>query len=82
MPYLVDAEGKIVGHVLIPRGHYIGQIRGFGRRNWRTVTGRCRTDKGAMARAVKAMKREDHRARVLFIDLKGQLRLELYRSRK
>ena len=58
-------------HINIPRGYYIGQVRRYGAKRWRTVTGHCKTDKGAMERAVASMQRDDKRARVLFIDRSG-----------
>lgn len=58
-------------HISIPRGHYIGQVRRRGAKRWRTVTGKCRSDTAAMAKAARAMDREDKRARVLFIDTSG-----------
>lgn len=57
-------------HILVARGHYIGQVRRAGARRWTTVTGGCRSAEGAMARAAAKMK--GHlRARVLFIDNSG-----------
>ncbi len=58
-------------HINIPRGHYIGQVRSFGAKRWRDVTGKCKTEKAAMVRAVLAMSKNDKRARVLFIDSSG-----------
>lgn len=58
-------------HINIPRGHYIGQVRRRGARRWRTVTGKCRSETAAMAKAAIAMGRDDKRARVLFIDNSG-----------
>jgi len=57
-------------HILIPRGHYIGQVRGMGCRRWQTVTGRCRSAESALSKAALKM-RNHHRARVLFIDSSG-----------
>jgi hypothetical protein len=54
-------------HIYAPSGDYIGQVRKYGARRWRTVTGKCRTDKGAMERAVASMQKNDKRARVLWI---------------
>lgn len=54
-------------HILRVRGHYIGQVRGIGCRNWRTITGKCRSAQGALARAVAQMGRDDKRARALLI---------------
>lgn len=58
-------------HILIPRGHYIGQVRQRGYRRWRTVTGKCKTDTAAMACAAAKMGPNDKRARVIFIDHSG-----------
>jgi len=57
-------------HINRPRGHYIGQVRAYGHRYYKTVTGKCKSPEGAMARATKQMKGY-HRARVLFIDSSG-----------
>ena len=57
-------------HILRPRGHYIGQVRGVGCRLWQTVTKPRRSAHNALAAAVlkgKGMKR----ARVLFIENSG-----------
>jgi len=58
-------------HICVPRGHYIGQLRGVGCRRWRTVTGKCRSSRTALMRAVAKAGREDKRARTLFIDHSG-----------
>lgn len=58
-------------HIHAPRGYYIGQVRPFGHRLWRTVTGKCKTDTGAMKRSVACMTRNHHRARVLFCTYDG-----------
>ncbi len=58
-------------HISIPRGHYLGQVRRRGARRWRTVTGKCRSETAAMAKAALSMGRDDKRARVLFIDNSG-----------
>jgi len=55
-------------HILIPKGSYLGQVRGIGCRRWRTVTGNCRSAQSALSRAVSAMGKRDKRARALFID--------------
>lgn len=57
-------------HILIPRGHYIGQVRRCGGKRWTTVTGKCRTGESALSKAALKM-RDMHRARVLFIDSSG-----------
>lgn len=53
-------------HIHQPKGYYIGQIRGYGCRRWKTVTGYCKSSKAAMIGAVHALRPNDHRARVLF----------------
>jgi len=58
-------------HVHRPSGHYIGQTRGWGRKRWTTVTGRCTSPEAAMARAVLKMRANDKGARVLFVDNSG-----------
>lgn len=62
-----NGEGKVIGHILIPRGHYIGQVREYGYQKYKTVTGKCRTAEAALSKAALKMKHH-HRARVLFID--------------
>lgn len=57
----------VLVHIYAPRGHYIGQVRLFGHQKWETVTGRCKTAKNAMAKAVLSMTPNHKRARVLFI---------------
>lgn len=54
-------------HILRTRGSYIGQVRGFGCRKWRTVTGKCRSPEAALGRAIAQMRRNDKRARALFV---------------
>ena len=58
-------------HICRPRGYYIGQLRGIGCRRWRTVTGHCRSDMGALRNAISKAGRDDKRARTLFIDRSG-----------
>lgn len=58
-------------HICVPRGYYLGQVRGIGCRNWRSVTGRCRKPEAALSKAVAIMRRDDKRARVLFVDTGG-----------
>lgn len=58
-------------HIFRPSGFYIGQVRQRGRQTWETVTGKCRAPENAMAKAVMAMRPNDKRARVLFIDRSG-----------
>jgi hypothetical protein len=57
-------------HINRPHGHFIGQLRRAGCRNWETVTGKRRVARYALAAAVlKGMGYK--RARVLFIDNSG-----------
>ena len=63
--------GKTLVHINAPAWYYIGQVRKCGARKWRTVTAECKTDRGAMERAVSAMKENDKRARVLWIVRNG-----------
>lgn len=53
-------------HIHAPKGYYIGQIRLYGCRQWKTVTGRCQSDTAAMASAVRTMTTNYKRARVLY----------------
>ena len=57
-------------HINRPHGHYLGQVRRVGCRNWETVTGQRRSAHHALAAAVLAGKNMK-RARVLFIDNSG-----------
>ena len=68
MSYL-RIDGRLV-HVNIPRGHYIGQIRLAGHRNWETVC-KSRSAERAMSRAVLKMGWNHKRSRVLFVDRSG-----------
>lgn len=54
-------------HVHCTTGYYLGQLRGIGCRNWRSVTGKCKTPESALSRACAHMKRDDKRARVLYV---------------
>lgn len=54
-------------HILRTRGTYIGQVRGYGCRRWRTVTGKCRSAESALGRAIAQMHRDDKRARALYV---------------
>lgn len=54
-------------HVLCTKGSYIGQVRGYGCRRWRTVTGKCQSGEAALVRAIGKMRRDDKRARALFV---------------
>ena len=58
-------------HIYAPKGHYLGQVRIYGARRWVTVTGACKSDRAAMARAVQKMTSGYKRARVLFVDCEG-----------
>ena len=58
-------------HVLHTPGHYIGQVRGFGCRLWRTVTRKRHVKERAMAQAIAMMCEDDHRARVLWVGGRG-----------
>ncbi len=58
-------------HIHAPAGYYLGQVRRRGAKLWRTVTGKCTTDTGAMARAVQSMRADDKRARVIWCDRDG-----------
>ncbi|MET3371966.1 hypothetical protein ABIC89_001007 [Variovorax boronicumulans] len=53
-------------HIHRPRGEYIGQVRRYGHQRWETIGNPCKTAKGAMAKAIKAMGHDHKRARVLF----------------
>lgn len=54
-------------HILRTDGYFIGQVRGIGCRNWRTITGKCRTGSSALAAAVIKMRASDKRARSIFV---------------
>ena len=54
-------------HILRAKGSYIGQVRGYGCRRWRTVTGKCRSAESALSCALAKMHRDDKRARALFV---------------
>lgn len=59
-------------HINRPHGHYLGQVRILGHQKWKTVTGKCRSAKHALAAAVLKSNPQIHkRARVLFIDNSG-----------
>jgi hypothetical protein len=60
-----------VVHIHAPKGHYIGQVKRLWAKRWRTVTKDLLDAKTAMAIAVLRMDKDDHRARVLFIDDEG-----------
>lgn len=53
-------------HIHQPKGHYIGQVRDYGCRNWQTVTSKHQSMYAAMARTVMMMQRAKH-GRVLLI---------------
>lgn len=54
-------------HILRTKGSYIGQVRGYGCRRWRTVTGKCRSAEAALSLALGKMRSDDKRARALFM---------------
>ena len=54
-----------------PAHHFIGQVRGYGYRNWQTTTVKCNSAELAMSHAVLAMTTYHHRARVLIITESG-----------
>lgn len=58
-------------HIYAPPGYYLGQVRRTGAQRWQTVTGKCRSDTSAMAKAVTAMKAEHKRARVIWVTTCG-----------
>ena len=58
-------------HIYSPPCYYLGQVRGRGCRRWRTVTGKSKSMKRAMCTAIKSMKEDDKRARVLLIATSG-----------
>ena len=63
---------KATLHVCVPHGYYIGQVKGYGCRRWRTVTGKCRISNNALSKAIRNMSHNnDTRARVLFVDTSG-----------
>lgn len=53
-------------HVHAPKGKYYGQIKGRGCRKWETVIVTYNSAKFAMAGAVKRMKPDTKRFRVIF----------------
>ena len=55
-------------HINRPRGHYVGQVRDPYCKTWRTVTGRCRSGRSALAKAVLHARRYNMKARALLID--------------
>jgi len=57
-------------HINRPTGHYIGQVRAYGRQKWKTITEECSTMEHALACAAEWMHTQ-HRLRVLFIDDSG-----------
>lgn len=70
-------------HVLVARGHYIGQVRKHGHHLWETVEGQHTSPEKAMVAAVLKMTPDHKRARVLFVDDSGwygpELRMECSR---
>jgi hypothetical protein len=59
-----------MAHIHAPNGYYIGQVRPYGFRSWKTVTEKCTSAELAMSKAALKM-RDMYRARVLFIDNEG-----------
>ena len=57
-------------HIYVPLGDYVGQVRERGYRNWKTVTGNCKTAESAMSKAALKMDGMS-RGRVLFIIRSG-----------
>lgn len=53
-------------HINRPHGEYVGQVKRYGARTWRTVITTKNSARNAMAGAVKRMGAEDKRVRVLF----------------
>lgn len=58
-------------HIHCPPHHFIGQVRGFGCRKWRTVTRNHASAESALSCAIDHMRQNDKRARVLLIDESG-----------
>lgn len=58
-------------HMYAPKGYYLSQTRRVGARRWRAVKGRFRSAKNAMVAAVREMRPDDKRARVLFMTYDG-----------
>lgn len=58
-------------HLHKPKSFFLGQVRKHGAQIWETVTGKCQSAEGAMAKAVLAMKPDDFRARVILLDYDG-----------
>lgn len=58
-------------HIHAPPGYFLGQVRRRGAQRWQTVTGKCRSDTSAMAKAVSAMERYHKRARVIWVTTCG-----------
>jgi len=53
-------------HIHAPKGEYVGQLRGYGCRKWRSVITTKNSAKHALAGAVRKMQKNDKRARVIF----------------
>ena len=52
-------------HIHAPKGQFFGQVRRYGHQRWESVGSPCKTAKGAMVKAIKAMGPYHKRARVL-----------------
>jgi len=59
-------EGAI--HICWAHGYFEGQIHRRGHRKWETVTGKCKSEKSAMKKAVDAMTYDHNRARVIMME--------------
>lgn len=57
-------------HIYKPKGHFIGQVRHYGARKWKTVTGKCKSAEVAVSKAALD-KSGWFRIRVLFVDSSG-----------
>lgn len=57
-------------HINKPRGYFLGQVRHYGARKWKTVTGKCKSAESAVSKAALD-KSEWFRIRVLFVDSSG-----------
>lgn len=64
---------KPILHIYAPPSYYLGQVRRTGAQKWRTVTGKSKSLSRAMCAAIKAMREDDKRARVLLCTTCGYL---------
>jgi len=53
--------------IYAPPSYYLAQVRGYGCRNWRSLSSKYKSGQATMVAAVKAMQQGDKRARVLMI---------------